>query len=188
MTAPDAQKTAPLPQAGQTPAQSHSEIQQLLRAEIDALKEALEVRFTEIAALTKRLETIAGESRSQAEAEITRLKRRHAVEIALIHVRDASWKHGPAQGVPSFARQIEYLGQSDLFDPSWYLKTYPDVTESGMSPKEHYVRAGAFEGRNPGPNFDTMAYYTANPDIALGGWPALVHYAAFGKEDGRPVA
>ncbi|APZ55206.1 hypothetical protein [Salipiger abyssi] len=188
MTAPDAQNDTSTAPGEKTPEQSHGEIQQLLRAEIDGLREILETRFREVAALTGRLEEIAGEARREADQEIALLKRRHEVELALVHVRTASWQNGPADGVPAFARQIEILGESPLFDPSWYLQTYPDVVESGMSPKEHYVRAGAFEGRNPGPEFDTMAYYVANPDIAHAGWPALVHYAAFGKADGRPVA
>lgn len=188
MTAPDAPKDTTLPQPGKTPVESHNEIQQLLRAEIDALRETLDSRFAEIAALTGRLETIAAEARQDADQEIAALKRRHEVEMVLVHVRTASWQRGPAEGVPSFTRQIELMADSELFDATWYLTTYPDVTESGMSPKEHYVRAGAFEGRNPGPDFDTMAYYTANPDIARGGWPALVHYVAYGKADGRPLA
>lgn len=188
MTAPDAPKDTTLPQPGKTRAESHDEIQQLLRAEIDALRETLESRFAEIASLTARLETIAAEAREGGDREIAALKRRHEVEMVLVQARMASWDRGPGEGVPSFARQIEMLGDSELFDATWYLTTYPDVGESGLSPKEHYVRSGAFEGRDPGPDFDTMAYYTANPDIARAGWPALVHYVAYGKADGRPLA
>lgn len=174
--------------ASQTPAQSHEEIQKLLRAEIDALKTMLDARFAEIAKLTEKLEQVDVSSSAQTEAALNAQKARHAVEIALIHALHASWQNGPAVGVPPFAEQIEILGGSDLFDPSWYLMTYPDVNESGMSPREHYVRAGAFEGRNPGPDFDTMSYYEANSDLASMGWPALVHYAAFGKAEGRPLS
>lgn len=177
--------------AEMTPAQSHEEIQKLLRAEIDALKDMLDTRFAEIATLTTQLEeadlSTTGTT-GNCDDQIDALRRRHAVELTLVHALYSSMRNGPSNGVPSFGRQIDLLGESDLFDPSWYLQTYPDVTESGMSPKEHYVRAGAFEGRNPGPDFDTMAYYVANPDIAATGWPALVHYAAFGKAEGRPLS
>ncbi|SPF81797.1 hypothetical protein [Pseudoprimorskyibacter insulae] len=171
-----------------SPAQSHEDIQKLLRAEIDALKDMLDARFAEIAKLTDQLETIDVSASSAANEEIEAIKRRHAVEITLLHARYASWANGPANGVPSFGRQIEILGESDLFNATWYLNTYPDVSESGMSPREHYVRSGGFEGRNPGPDFDSMSYYVANPDIAATGWPALVHYAAFGKTEGRPLS
>lgn len=172
----------------QSPAQSHVEVQKLLRAEIDALKLLLDERFAEIAALTTQLETLGGEIEAEAEHRVQALQKRHQVEITLLHVRNASWLNGPADGVPPFGRQIELISTSDLFDASWYLQTYADVSESGMSPKEHYVRSGAFEGRSPGPNFDTMSYYMANPDIAGAGWPALVHYAGFGQAEGRALA
>ncbi|MEL6362648.1 MAG: hypothetical protein AAFR21_16340 [Pseudomonadota bacterium] len=167
-----------------TPAQSHEEIQRLLRDEIQGLKEILDAHF-----ITVSEQVVTQEAAAPADPEeLEALRRRHDVEITLVHKMYASLMHGPADGIATFDQQLEILRQSDLFDPSWYLQTYPDVTDSGMSPREHYVRAGAFEGRNPGPNFDTMSYYIANPDIAAMGWPALVHYAAYGKSEGRPLS
>ena len=183
---PETQAQTPADTAAMTPAQSHAEIQQLLRAEIDALRDLLEERFREIAMLTSRLEEI-GTGQASAQ-ELAELERRHRLEIILLHRLYASWKSGPAEGVPNFQQKSEMLRQSNLFEPSWYLNTSPDVSESGMTPKEHDLRSGAFEGRNPGPGFDTMAYYMANSDVAEAGWPALVHYAAFGRTEGRPLA
>jgi hypothetical protein len=116
------------------------------------------------------------------------LQQRHALQITLIHKLYASWQNGPAVGVPGFARQVEIIAATPLFDETWYRARYPDVAASGFSSREHYVRSGAFEGRNPGPGFDTMAYYLANPDVAQAGWPALVHYVGFGQAEGRKAA
>lgn len=116
------------------------------------------------------------------------VKQRHALQITLIHALYASWHKGPAVGVPGFVRQVEIIADTPLFDAPWYQARYPDVAASGFSPREHYVRSGAFEGRNPGPHFDTMAYYLANPDVAQAGWPALVHYVGFGQAEGRKAA
>lgn len=167
---------------------SHAEIQALLRAEIASLHSLLEERFKELGMLTQQMEAAEAQAAEALEQKLAAVQSRHAVEVQLVHVLYRSWRDGPAHGVPEFAQQIDALSSTDLFDPAWYLDTYPDVSESGMSPKEHYVRSGAFEGRNPGPNFDTMAYYMANRDIAEMGWPALVHYALFGQAEGRPIA
>ena len=174
---------------GMTPARSHAEIQKALREEIDALRAILEERLKEISALTQQLESTAKESSSDSEMldQIEEMERRHALEITLLHIAHANALHGPANGVAPLIQQQEILEGTDLFDAAWYLQTYPDVAESGMSPKDHYLRAGCFEQRNPGPNFDTGDYYLANPDVAATGWPALVHYVAFGKAEGRSL-
>ena len=36
-----------------------------------------------------------------------------------------------------------------LFDPDWYLATYPDIRVAGVNPLSHYLRHGAVEGRWP---------------------------------------
>ncbi|MBZ4023570.1 hypothetical protein CKO11_13995 [Rhodobacter sp. TJ_12] len=177
--------SAPTRPDRQTEAQSHAEIQALLREEIAALKTMLDARFQEIATLTRQLEALDAAREENMAQQIEDLRRRHALELKLADIRHANWQNGPAAGVPDFSVQIELLTGSELFDPSWYLQTYPDLAGSGMSPIEHYVRAGAFEGRNPGPDFDTMAYYLANRDIADAGWPALVHYVMYGQAEGR---
>ncbi|WP_374408319.1 hypothetical protein [Pelagerythrobacter sp.] len=120
-------------------------------------------------------------------AEIRDLQKRHDLEIALLHATYAMAWNGPGEGMPTVEDQLNIIARSPLFDEGWYLAAYPDVAESGMPADEHYVRAGAFEGRNPGPDFDTMAYYLANPDVARAGWPALIHHAHFGQVEGRPL-
>lgn len=121
-------------------------------------------------------------------AEIRELQFRHEVRIALLHATYALVMNGPAEDAPDIEQQVSILAKSTLFDASWYLQNNPDVAQSGMNPAEHYVRAGAFEGRNPGPAFDTMEYYFANPDVADAGWPALVHYLQCGKTEGRKTS
>lgn len=185
MAAPHSQNSSSPVQT--TESRSQAEIQKLLRNEIDALRKGLDERFSEIAALTRRLEELGTGLSQEAEARLAQQEKRHRVQITLLHALYASWHKGPAAGVVSFAQQVAMLEGSDLFDATWYLKAYPDVSTSGFSPKEHYVRSGAFEGRNPGPKFDSMAYYLANSDVAQAGWPALVHYVAFGKAEGRPI-
>jgi hypothetical protein len=60
------------------------------------------------------------------------------------------------------ARDYRVVAGSPLFDPEWYLRTYPDVATSGMDAAEHYLRFGANESRDPGPKEH------ARPSASLG--------------------
>ena len=167
---------------------SHVEIQKILRDEIATLQSVIEENRSELSSLAQQLSEAQRDADEKLERQISAIQKRHAIELQLQHVLYSSWRDGPAHGVPDVGQQIEALSKSSLFDAAWYLDTYPDVTESGISPQEHYAHSGAFEGRNPGPEFNTMNYYLANPDIAEMGWPALVHYALFGQAEGRALS
>lgn len=81
--------------------------------------------------------------------------------------------------------QAEQLSSTHYFDENWYLKTYPDVAESEANPAEHYLKFGAQEGRNPGPEFDTQWYVKVNPDVQEFGINPLIHFLNHGEEEGR---
>lgn len=121
-------------------------------------------------------------------AEIRDLQARHLVEINLIHAAYDMALNGPGAGLPTIDEQVALITGSALFDRDWYLSSNPDVAEGAVDPAIHYVCAGTFEGRRPGPEFDGMAYYYVNPDVAKAGWPALVHYLCHGKAEGRKLA
>lgn len=121
-------------------------------------------------------------------AEIRDLQFRHTAEIALLRATDALILNGPPHGLPALADQVAMLLQGALCDAEWHLQSYPNVAESGMYAAEHYVRAVAFEGRDPRPQFDSLACYLANPDAAEAIWPALMHFMHSGKAEGRPPA
>lgn len=151
------------------------------------LQDDLARRSEEIAKLTEMLDTAKGASPGE-QARIAMLERRHAVELQLLRLSHEMAQHGPRDGTASVSRQAEALEASDLFDVAWYLERYPDVAEAGVDAIDHYIRVGAFEGRDPGPRFSTLDYYVANPDVAQAGWPALAHYALYGKAEGRATA
>lgn len=162
-------------------------------AQVADLKDQLETRIEELVALTQLFEKETGhlnyalrESRERFEIEI---ELRDA-EVALRRAQRGrfSWADAHARfGHPSLKDQIGLLTKSKLFDADWYQKTYPDVASAGISPERHYVLHGALDGRNPGPEFDTMAYYRANRDVSKQGMNALVHYELFGRVENRPL-
>ena len=81
--------------------------------------------------------------------------------------------------------EIRVLNVSGYFDRDWYLRRYPDVAKLGIDPARHYLRHGAVERRNPGPNFDTDWYLNEYPDVAADGSNPLVHYEQHGRVEGR---
>ena len=120
-------------------------------------------------------------------SEIRELHRRHDVEIALLHASYRMQLHGPGDGQPTIESQVLLVADSRLFDWLWFAERCSQAPQDNIAAAEYYVRAGAFDGLDPGPDFDTMAYYLANPDVAKAGWPALVHYLHIGKAECRPL-
>ncbi|MEA2464193.1 MAG: hypothetical protein QOJ98_1940, partial [Acidobacteriota bacterium] len=74
---------------------------------------------------------------------------------------------------------------SGLFDATWYRQRYPDVGRSNLDPLLHYLKRGAWEGRDPHPLFDSSYYLQSNPDVDAAGLNPLVHFLAIGGLEGR---
>lgn len=84
-------------------------------------------------------------------------------------------------------RELAAIAGSELFDPDWYLETYPDIAAAGFNPAMHYLKLGWLETRDPGPDFSTSGYLKANPDVARSGANPLLHYIEHGMSEGRSV-
>src|SRR4051794_20429321 len=78
---------------------------------------------------------------------------------------------------------IELVGTE--FDVAYYLRTYPEVARTPISPIEHYVLIGWAEGKNPNAEFDTHFYVSSNPDVFTAGVNPFYHYLAHGRGEGR---
>ncbi|RWL44467.1 MAG: glycosyltransferase [Mesorhizobium sp.] len=87
-----------------------------------------------------------------------------------------------------FARERALIVASRLFDEEWYRQRNPDVVAAGVDPASHYLRHGAYEGRDPSPFFDSFFYLTNYPDIAVAGVNPLVHFIRHGAREGRRIA
>lgn len=72
--------------------------------------------------------------------------------------------------------QIRLIEGSSLFQATWYLTHYPDVALAGINPATHYLRSGAGEGRDPGPDFNTRDYLVEHPEVEAGGMNPLAHF------------
>lgn len=85
-----------------------------------------------------------------------------------------------------FTHPMDELQASPLFDSGWYCRTYIDLQHHRIEALEHYWEVGAYEGRDPGPNFSTSGYLARYPEVA--DWLAesqltpLHHFLRHGSE------
>ncbi|KTC93482.1 glycosyltransferase family 2 protein [Legionella cincinnatiensis] len=84
------------------------------------------------------------------------------------------WRKNKALSINKKA--IKICKKSAYFDANWYLDNYPDVKAAGLDPVLHYVKYGAVEKRDPGPNFSTVDYLIENPIAQEKGINPLVHF------------
>lgn len=102
-------------------------------------------------------------------------------------------RRSPLVTLKRAAGLVPYLGVlhppsrrvENLFDPDFYLRTYPEVAASSINPLVHFMLWGAFEGRQPHPLFDTRFYIRKYPDVAAAGVNPLAHYLRFGAFEER---
>lgn len=87
--------------------------------------------------------------------------------------------------IESRQQDTSQIATSEYFDIEWYLRTYPDVKESGINPAEHYLLFGATEARMPSPRFDTIWYLERYPDVKESGINPLLHFIKYGRSEGR---
>lgn len=80
---------------------------------------------------------------------------------------------------------VGLVRKSGFFDAKWYLTTYPDVKKAKVDPLVHYLRHGAFEGRNPSLYFDSKWYLSNYMDVYIAGINPLVHFLRFGRFENR---
>jgi glycosyltransferase involved in cell wall biosynthesis len=79
----------------------------------------------------------------------------------------------------------EYDTIRAAFDIAYYLMRYRDIARARkLDPIQHYIRAGAKEGRDPSPHFSTRHYLARYPDVAESGLNPFYHWLTIGREKG----
>jgi glycosyltransferase involved in cell wall biosynthesis len=86
--------------------------------------------------------------------------------------------------LPGGRARARAVRASGVFDANWYLANYADVRAGGIDPALHYLRHGAAEGRDPGPDFDAVWYGREHPDLATSGLTAVEHFERHGRMAG----
>lgn len=96
--------------------------------------------------------------------------------LELRAMRDAERPSAIQANEPTSNQSSELPG----FDPSYYLRTYPDIRASGVEPVQHYLFTGHFEGRNPSATFRTSYYRSRYLTPGTNENP-LLHYNRVGR-------
>lgn len=141
---------------------------------VPELEESLRRCRLELAAVREGVEAL---SENQAAAELARdqlKKLAGELDARLTRAERASsgWRGRVKRALnrriptPEELKSAKQLRKSSLFDGVWYLSTYPEVARTGLSPALHYLRHGAKEGKDPGPDFSTRYYAARHPLIA----------------------
>src|SRR3954452_10323090 len=94
-------------------------------------------------------------------------------------------------GMAALFGDYEVAKKSGLFDPEYYLATYPDVAERNVDPLVHYLEEGSREGRNPHRDFDSGFYLEQCNERGEAPENPLLHYIRIGAARGfktRPDA
>ena len=93
---------------------------------------------------------------------------------------------GPPQAAATESEtELQILQRSGLFDEQFYCEANPDVATAEISPSEHYLSVGGFEGRRPNRLFDSAYYLSTYADVAKAGVNPVLHYFLKGAAEGR---
>lgn len=162
----------------------HEQLQaRILEAEqqLQASEHAIAGHFDEMARITQVLDQEQLQ-KAELEQKLTVLRQQ------LVHAQAQQSESNTDDQDLILQQHSRLLLESEMFDSDWYLHMYSDIKESSMfakAPHVHYLRFGAFEGRNPCPEFDSFYYLNQYPDVADSGINPLVHYLLFGRAEGR---
>ncbi|WP_230081299.1 hypothetical protein [Aeromicrobium senzhongii] len=129
------------------------------RRELATVREQYEAQAEKIAA-TEHAE-------NQAVA-ISRALDKHLTRAESVATGPKGWLKRrvlPNAATPQELADARELRASSLFDGPWYLRTYPEIISTGLSPALHYLRFGVAEGRDPGPEFSTKNYLARHPFV-----------------------
>ncbi|QJR81526.1 hypothetical protein CA267_012410 [Alteromonas pelagimontana] len=84
-------------------------------------------------------------------------------------------------------KDVQLISERKTFDREFYISSYPDIKFSKLSPEEHYLLHGAYEGRKPSDKFETLYYIHAHADIAQSGVQPIIHFLKFGEAEERRI-
>ncbi|MGL4544501.1 MAG: hypothetical protein ACRCUU_02930 [Plesiomonas sp.] len=154
------------------------------------LDEQLELRFRELALLTRYLEE------KEAELNDINQKLQQSQQRYSLIKKSVSWKvTRPLRWVAKklnllesqqpLTAQEKQLTDSGLFDVKWYQEQYLKGLQKHRNPLRHYLETGYRQGCNPSPRFDTRWYLEQYPDVKASGLNPLLHYLLHGQHEQR---
>lgn len=150
-----------------------------LQAELASVRaELAELRVAQEQVAEREAELVA--ARDRAERAARSLSEALAVRLRIDTAgggRGSALLKGRQKSITRAERaELELLRGSSLWDPAWYLRTYPDVVELGEDPALHFLRHPYYPVRQPSPRFDIRQYLIDHPDAVEQRVNPLVHF------------
>lgn len=96
-------------------------------------------------------------------------------------------QYGQAEGRQAFAVEPPVSPEAALFDATYYMAHNPDVAAAGVNAFRHFQTNGWMEGRDPSAAFSDSKYLDAYADVRDAHIDPLMHYALFGRAEGRMI-
>jgi len=145
-----------------------------VKAQLDAALQRLRRRGAELARVHRQLR----ESNERDEARRRALRAVGPLAAPLRRLQELSrrMRRGNAREEAHLAGRMRAVAESELFDPAWYVKRYPDlgITEAGAL--RHFLESGWSSGRDPNPLFHEAWYRQRNATSLAPGESGLEHY------------
>ncbi|TGN32565.1 hypothetical protein [Aeromicrobium chenweiae] len=159
--------------------------------EVAKLREKLRLCQLELAKARRQQEELAEASLSHDETEQRLVDLTRRLDGRLVQGESVTGPRGwlkrrvlSTMPSPDEDDDLAVLRSSALMDGPWYFQQYPEVASTGLSASLHYLRHGAGQGKDPGPEFVTATYREQHPEIADGVNP-LVHFLRLASEPAR---
>ncbi len=169
--------------------QSENEV---LKKQILDLKKNIEIRYWELATLTRLLEA-RNQERDRAvlaclslEGKLEKLHKSLSWKITAPIRRGVSFFNFDKQHLSSGTQQLQRIvEESGYFDEIWYSRHHPEVINSNLSPIQYFIEYGLWKWHDPGPSFSCDRYISKYSDVAIAGTPPFLHFLRHGKQEGR---
>ncbi|KAB7714397.1 hypothetical protein GBN32_02650 [Plesiomonas shigelloides] len=165
-----------------------------LSTEVEASKQSIKHRYSELAAITNMLETSSRAVMDLKEQLATANKKNMAIKNSLswratapMRALSHPTKLKKNKKTKKIEEAINLIKNSSHFDPQWYLAQNQDVSESNIDPARHYLLFGGFEGRDPSTKFSSQGYLDLYKDVKESGMNPLEHYIRYGVIEDRTI-
>lgn len=160
-----------------------------LHARLSSAMYRIKRRGLEAARLQRRLRELVTESREHRlslERMLGAATWRWTFPLRAIHDGAVSSWRGLVRwrSHAKLRARVAATAASELFDPQWYVRRYPEALEHGAAPLEHYLLEGSKRGMNPNPLFDETWYRGRNEGAMRADETALEHYLRIGERSG----
>ncbi|MBB4175281.1 glycosyltransferase [Sulfitobacter noctilucicola] len=128
--------------------------------------------------------------REQREREAQAEQEQRELEEKAQRERDAQAELKRLERDQEKARQeallrTDMIAVKDDFDADWYRKSYPEISGTDDELLADYMTTGWKGLKDPSPSFSTAYYLDAYQDISESGLNPFLHYALFGRKEGR---